>query len=80
METRQFKVAEGSNAGWRIVRRLAVVMLLTTAYVFVMQSNAFASGGLSSVVLSDSEPGLAAVPLPSVSTLSETVCLDKSMS
>ena len=68
MTIMQFGVAEGSNTVWRAIGsrgacRLAVILLLTTAYVFLMRSNAFASDGLSSVILSSSEPGLVAAPL-----------------
>jgi hypothetical protein len=63
METAPFNAANGSNAARRVVGRLAVIVSLTFACVFVMQSNAFASGGLSSIILSIPEPGLVAVPL-----------------
>jgi len=67
MTIMQFGVAGGSDTvgraiGSRGACRLAVILLLTTAYVFLMRSNAFASDGLSSVILSSSEPGLVAAP------------------
>ncbi len=57
------KGANGSNPIWRLVTRIAVIVSLTTAYVLVMQSNAFATGSLSSTILSIPEPGLVALPL-----------------
>ena len=57
------KGANGSNPMWRLVTRIAVIVSLTTAYVFVMQSSAFAAGSLSSTILSIPEPGLVALPL-----------------
>jgi hypothetical protein len=63
MEAVPRKDANGANAIWRLVGKIAVIVSLTTAYVFVMQSSAFASGSLSSTILSIPEPGLVALPL-----------------
>ena len=60
MEAVPRKDANGANAIWRLVGKIAVIVSLTTAYVFVMQSSAFASGSLSSTILSIPEPGLVA--------------------
>jgi len=63
MEITLHQVAERPNARWRFVVRLAVAMFLTIVGVVLLQSSAFASSGLSSVILTNSEPGLVAVPL-----------------
>jgi hypothetical protein len=56
-------VSERSNPASRLVGRVAVVGLLSTASVFLLQANAFASGSdLSSTILANAVPGL--VPLP----------------
>jgi hypothetical protein len=57
----------GSSAAKRLVGRVGVVGLLSTAPVFLLQSNAFGAGsdlgsGLSSTILANPVPGL--VPLP----------------
>jgi hypothetical protein len=64
MKIARFGVSELSHGARRLVGGVAVVSMLSTASVFVLQSNAFASGsgGLSSTILATSVPGL--VPLP----------------
>jgi hypothetical protein len=64
MRIARFGVLERSNAAKRLVGRVAVVVLLSTASVVLLQANAFASGsdGLSSTILAN--PVLGLVPLP----------------
>jgi hypothetical protein len=63
MKMARFEVLERSNAARRLVGRVALVGMLSTASVFLLQANAFASDSdLSSVVLANTVPGL--VPLP----------------
>jgi hypothetical protein len=64
MKMARFGALERSNAARRHVGRVAVVGLLSTASLFLLPANAFASGdgGLSSTILASTLPGL--VPLP----------------
>jgi len=62
MGVAQSKLIERPKARPRLVGRCVVIAFLTAAYAFLMQSSAFASGGLSSVILPNSEPGLVAAP------------------
>jgi hypothetical protein len=64
MKIARFEVLERSHAARRLVGRMVVVGMLSTASVFLLQANAFASGsgGLSSTIVANPLPGL--VPLP----------------
>ena len=64
MKIARFGVLERSNAAKRLVGRVAVVVLVSTASVVLLQANAFASvgDGLSSTILAN--PVLGLVPLP----------------
>jgi hypothetical protein len=63
MEDSPLDVAPRLNPVGRVVRRLALVAAATTSCVLLLQTTATASDGLSSVVLSNTEPGLVVSPL-----------------
>jgi hypothetical protein len=64
MRIQRFKVTKRSNPARRHIGRLALIGLLSTASVLLVQSSAFASGGdgLSSTILARTVPGLVLVP------------------
>jgi hypothetical protein len=64
MKIARFEVLKRMNAARYLVGRVAIVGLVSTASVFLLQTNAFASGsgGLSSTIVANPLPGL--VPLP----------------
>jgi hypothetical protein len=64
MKIARFEVMGRSSAARRLVGTVAVAGLLSTAPLFLLQSNAFASGSsLSSTILANPVPGLVALPL-----------------
>ena len=62
MEPQQIGVAGGDDRAARIFGRLAIVVLIAAASALSVTTNAFAADTLSSVVLSQTEPGLTAAP------------------
>jgi hypothetical protein len=62
LKSPQFKVGDGAAAVWRLIGRLGAIMLSVTICALFMPSIASASGDLSSIILSTTEPGF--VPLP----------------
>jgi hypothetical protein len=64
MNIARLDVTERPNARRRAVGRMAIIGLLATSSIFLLQSNAFASNsGLSSTILANPVPGLVPIAL-----------------